>query len=50
VGPVLLGMNKPVHVLQLDSTVREIVNMTTIAVVDVRPESDTSKSSGRKKS
>lgn len=34
VGPVLLGMNKPVHVLQLDSSVREIVNMVTIAVVD----------------
>ncbi len=35
VGPILLGMNKPVHVLQLDSSVREIVNMVTIAVVDV---------------
>ncbi|MFZ4263104.1 NADP-dependent malic enzyme [Sphingobacterium sp. HJSM2_6] len=34
VGPILLGMNKPVHVLQLDSSVREIVNMVTIAVVD----------------
>jgi malate dehydrogenase (oxaloacetate-decarboxylating)(NADP+) len=39
VGPVLLGMNKPVHVLQLGSTVREIVNMTTIAVVDANGES-----------
>ena len=36
VGPILLGMNKPVHVLQLDSSVREIVNMVTIAVVDVQ--------------
>src|SRR5690606_13188426 len=27
VGPILLGMNKPVHVLQLDSSVREIINM-----------------------
>lgn len=34
VGPILLGMNKPIHVLQLDSSVREIVDMTTIAVVD----------------
>lgn len=34
VGPILLGMNKPVHVLQLDSTVREIIDMTTIAVID----------------
>ncbi|GAB3933252.1 NADP-dependent malic enzyme [Mucilaginibacter myungsuensis] len=36
VGPVLLGMNKPVHVLQLGSSVREIVNMITIAVVDAQ--------------
>ncbi|PVH24108.1 NADP-dependent malic enzyme [Sphingobacterium corticibacter] len=36
VGPILLGMNKPVHVLQLDSSVREIVNMVKIAVVDAQ--------------
>lgn len=36
VGPILLGMNKPVHVVQLGSSVREIVNMVTIAVVDVQ--------------
>lgn len=36
VGPILLGMNKPIHVLQLDSSVREIVNMVTIAVVDAQ--------------
>lgn len=36
VGPILLGMNKPVHILQLGSSVREIVNMVTIAVVDVQ--------------
>lgn len=36
VGPILLGMNKPIHVLQMDSSVREIVNMVTIAVVDVQ--------------
>ncbi len=34
VGPILLGMKKPVHILQLGCTVREIVNMVTIAVVD----------------
>jgi len=33
IGPVLLGMNKPVHILQMESSVREIVNMTAIAVV-----------------
>jgi malate dehydrogenase (oxaloacetate-decarboxylating)(NADP+) len=36
VGPILLGMKKPVHVLQLGSSVREIVNMITIAVVDAQ--------------
>ncbi|MDP2413771.1 NADP-dependent malic enzyme [Daejeonella sp.] len=36
VGPILLGLNKPVHILQLGSSVREIVNMVTIAVVDVQ--------------
>jgi malate dehydrogenase (oxaloacetate-decarboxylating)(NADP+) len=36
VGPVLMGINKPVHVLQIGSSIREIVNMTTIAVVDAQ--------------
>lgn len=36
IGPVLLGIKKPVHVLQLGSSVREIVNMVTIAVVDAQ--------------
>lgn len=36
IGPVLLGMNKSVHVLQLGSSVREIVNMVAIAVVDAQ--------------
>ncbi len=36
VGPILLGLNKPVHVLQLGSSVREIVDMVTIAVVDMQ--------------
>ena len=36
IGPVLIGMKKPVHILQLGSSVREIVNMVTIAVVDAQ--------------
>ena len=36
IGPVLLGMNKPAHILQLGSSIREIVNMITIAVVDAQ--------------
>jgi len=36
IGPVLLGMKKPVHILQLGSSVREIVNMVAIAVIDAQ--------------
>lgn len=36
IGPILLGMKKPVHVLQFGSSVREIVNMAAIAVVDAQ--------------
>ncbi|MBI9057165.1 MAG: NADP-dependent malic enzyme [Labilibaculum sp.] len=34
IGPILLGMNKSIHIIPLESSVREIVNMVTIAVVD----------------
>ena len=36
IGPVLLGMKKPVHILQLGSSVREIVNMVAIGVADAQ--------------
>lgn len=36
IGPILLGMKKPVHILQLGSSVRQIVNMVLIAVVDAQ--------------
>jgi len=36
IGPILLGLKKPVHVLQLGSSVRNIVNMAIIAVVDAQ--------------
>lgn len=36
IGPVLLGLNKPVHILQLGSSVRQIVNMVMIAVADAQ--------------
>lgn len=36
IGPVLLGLKKSIHVLQLGSSVREIVNMVKIAVVDAQ--------------
>lgn len=40
VGPILLGLKKSVHVLQLGSSVREIVNMVTIAVVDAQGKAE----------
>lgn len=36
IGPILMGMNKPVHILQTGSSVREIVNMVSLAVVDAQ--------------
>jgi malate dehydrogenase (oxaloacetate-decarboxylating)(NADP+) len=41
IGPVLLGMNKPVHILQLGSSIREIINMVAIAVVDAQTKNRT---------
>ena len=41
IGPVLLGLNKPVHVLQLGSSIRSIFNMVLIAVVDAQTKCKT---------
>ena len=40
IGPILMGMSRPVHVLQRTATVEDIVNVAAIAVVDAQ-ESDT---------
>jgi len=40
IGPILMGISHPVHVLQRTATVEEIVNVTAIAVVDAQ-ENDT---------
>ncbi|PTN07702.1 allosteric NADP-dependent malic enzyme [Mangrovibacterium marinum] len=42
-GPILLGMRKPIHVLQMESSVREIVNLVAIAVVDAQEAEITKK-------
>ena len=34
IGPILMGLNQPVHILQLGASVEEIVNMAAIAVID----------------
>jgi len=36
IGPILLGLKKPVHVLQLGSSIRSILNMVMIAVIDAQ--------------
>jgi malate dehydrogenase (oxaloacetate-decarboxylating)(NADP+) len=36
IGPIVLGLKKPVHVLQLDSSVSNIVNMAMVAVIDAQ--------------
>jgi malate dehydrogenase (oxaloacetate-decarboxylating)(NADP+) len=36
IGPILMGMRKPVHILQLGSSIREIVNVVAIAVVEAQ--------------
>ena len=48
IGPILLGLKKPVHVLQLGSSVRSIVNMAIIAVIDAQSKSKTV-AAGRKR-
>ena len=34
IGPIQMGLNKPVHILDVDTTVRDIVNMVAVAVID----------------
>jgi malate dehydrogenase (oxaloacetate-decarboxylating)(NADP+) len=38
IGPILLGCARPVHIVTPESTVRRIINMTALAVVDAQQE------------
>lgn len=51
IGPILLGLKKPVHVLQLGSSIRSIFNMVIIAVVDaqIKCKSDTAEAISKSK-
>lgn len=49
VGPILLGLKKPVHVLQLGSSVRSITNMALIAVIDAQLKCDNANQEASKK-
>jgi malate dehydrogenase (oxaloacetate-decarboxylating)(NADP+) len=39
IGPILIGMRRPVHVLERGADVQDIVNMTAVAVVDAQGRS-----------
>ena len=41
IGPIMMGLRKPVHILQLGASVDEIVNMTAVAVVDAQQKEKT---------
>jgi malate dehydrogenase (oxaloacetate-decarboxylating)(NADP+) len=43
IGPIMLGMNKPVHIFQLGASVDEMVNMAAVAVVDAQEKEKKSK-------
>jgi len=36
IGPILMGLSEPIHILQLGASVAEIVNMSAVAVVDAQ--------------
>jgi malate dehydrogenase (oxaloacetate-decarboxylating)(NADP+) len=40
IGPILLGLKKPIHVLQMESSVREIVDMAAITTIDAQTNTD----------
>ncbi len=44
IGPIMLGMRKPVHILQLGASVEEMVNMAAVAVIDAQQKEKYKKS------
>jgi malate dehydrogenase (oxaloacetate-decarboxylating)(NADP+) len=46
IGPVLMGMARPVHVLQRGSTAADILNLSAIAVVDVQQRRSAASAAG----
>lgn len=38
IGPIQMGLNKPIHILDVESSVRSIVNLTAVAVLDAMVE------------
>ncbi|HET8885709.1 MAG TPA: NADP-dependent malic enzyme [Salinimicrobium sp.] len=48
IGPIMMGMKKPVHILQLGASVEEIVNMSAVAVVDAQEKERKAKQESKK--
>jgi malate dehydrogenase (oxaloacetate-decarboxylating)(NADP+) len=38
IGPIQMGLNKPIHFIDFGSTVRDVVNITAVAVIDAYVE------------
>lgn len=38
IGPIQMGLKKPIHILDIESSVRDIVNVTAVAVIDALME------------
>lgn len=49
IGPIMMGMDKPVHILQLGASVDEIVNISAIAVIDAQEKEKVEKANAKKK-
>ncbi|APY11248.1 NADP-dependent malic enzyme [Seonamhaeicola sp. S2-3] len=49
IGPIMMGMDKPVHILQLGASVDEIVNISAIAVIDAQEKEKLEKANAKKK-
>ena len=47
IGPILVGMARPVHVLEYGADVQEIVNMAAVAVIDAQGRTHTSTETAR---
>ncbi|MFZ0489804.1 MAG: NADP-dependent malic enzyme [Salegentibacter sp.] len=47
IGPIIMGMKKPVHILQLGASVEEMVNMSAVAVVDAQEKERKQKSEAK---
>ncbi|MFN3942155.1 MAG: NADP-dependent malic enzyme [Flavobacterium sp.] len=45
IGPIIMGLDKPVHVFQLGASVEEMVNMAAVAVVDAQEKGKRTKAS-----